>query len=81
MSTGTSKNGNTINVGDHVSLTAKVVSYTGSGSKAAVTAQAPLDSGTISIQANDAKQAVTCLQRKINAGKTHYSGDGCISHQ
>jgi predicted extracellular nuclease len=48
------KNGSPVNVGDHVSITAKVVSYTGSGSKASVIVQSPLDAGTYTIQANDA---------------------------
>lgn len=55
MATGINKNGNTVNVGDHVSIIGKVVSYTNSGSKATVTVQSPLDTGTYAIQANDAR--------------------------
>lgn len=53
MATGINKNGGTINVNDHVSITAKVVSYTGSGSLASVTLQAPLDPSTFVAQGND----------------------------
>jgi hypothetical protein len=53
MSTGINKNGGVVNVGDHVSIVAKVVSYTGSGSTASVTVQSPLDKSTYVIQAND----------------------------
>ena len=54
MATGTNKNGKVINVNDAVSIVAKVASVSGSGSKATVTVQAPLDPGTFNIQANDA---------------------------
>lgn len=55
MSNAYNKNGNIINVGDRVSIVAKVVSVSGSGSLATVTVQSPLDTGTYSIQANDAR--------------------------
>ena len=48
------KNGFVVNVQDHVSIIAKVVSVSGSGSKATVTVQSPFDAGTYNIQANDA---------------------------
>jgi hypothetical protein len=48
------KNGFVVNAQDHVSIIAKVVSVSGSGSKATVTVQSPLDAGTYNIQANDA---------------------------
>jgi hypothetical protein len=54
MATGISKNGTVVNVQDYVSIVAKVVSVSGSGSKATVVVQSPLDAGTYSIQANDA---------------------------
>jgi hypothetical protein len=57
MATGINKNGGAVNVGDHVSIVGKVVSFTGSGSKATVTVQSPLDSGTYTIQGNDANSA------------------------
>ena len=57
MATGINKNAGTVNVGDHVSIVGKVVSFTGSGSKATVTVQSPLDSGTYTIQGNDANSA------------------------
>ena len=41
MATGINKNAGTVNVGDHVSIVGKVVSFTGSGSKATVTVQSP----------------------------------------
>lgn len=53
MATGINKNGSTVSVNDHVSITAKVVSFTGSGSTASVTIQAPLDASTFVIQGND----------------------------
>lgn len=73
------KNGGTVNVGDHVSIVAKVVSYTGSGSNAAVTAQAPLDSGTISIRANDAnavEQPSDSLHTAVSFGGNYYGVAG-----
>lgn len=79
MATGTSKTGNTINVGDHVSITAKVVSYTSSGSKASVTAQAPLDASTISIQANDAnavEQPSDAAHTAVSFGGNYYGAAG-----
>lgn len=48
------RNGQVIHVGDAVSILGKVVSVSGIGSLAQVTAQAPLDSGTFVCQANDA---------------------------
>jgi hypothetical protein len=54
MATGINRNGGVVSVGDSVSILGKVVSVSGSGSKATVTVQSPLDSGTYSIQANDA---------------------------
>jgi hypothetical protein len=54
MATGLSITGDTVSVNDHVSIVAKVVSVSGSGSLASVTAQCPLDAGTVSIKANDA---------------------------
>ena len=48
------KNGKVVNVGDAVSIVAKVVSVSGLGSLAAVTVQSPFDAGTYVIQANDA---------------------------
>ena len=77
--TGFNKNGGVVNVGDHVSITAKVVSYTGSGSNAAVTAQAPLDSGTISIRANDAnavEQPSDSLHTAVSFGGNYYGVAG-----
>jgi len=53
MATGINKNGGTVAVNAHVSIIAKVVSVSGSGSLATVTCQAPLDTGTFNIQAND----------------------------
>ena len=79
MSTGISKTGNTINVGDHVSVTAKVVSYTGSGSTASVVAQAPLDASTISIKANDAnavEQPSDALHTAVSFGGNWYGVKG-----
>jgi hypothetical protein len=79
MATGISKNGGTINVGDHVSITAKVVSYTGSGSLATVTAQAPLDTGTISIKANDAnavEQQSDASHTAVSFGGNYYGVKG-----
>jgi hypothetical protein len=66
------KNGKVVNIGDHVSCTAKVVSYTGSGSLATVTVQAPLDAGTFSIQANDA----TAVEQPNDASHTAVSLSG-----
>lgn len=54
MATGINKNGKVVNVGDAVSIVAKVVSVSGSGSLASVTVQSPLDAGTYSIVASDA---------------------------
>jgi hypothetical protein len=51
---GINKNGGVVNINAHVSITAKVVSVSGSGSLATVVCQAPLDAGTFNIQANDA---------------------------
>ena|ERR1700678_1306427 len=48
------KNGFAVNVNDAVSIIGKVVSVSGIGSKASVTVQSPLDTGTYVIQANDA---------------------------
>ena len=53
MSTGISKNGTVVSVNAHVSVIGKVVSVSGSGSLATVTAQAPFDAGTFNCQAND----------------------------
>ena len=53
MSTGISKNGTVVSVNDHVSAVAKVVSVSGSGSKATVTVQSPFDASTYNVQAND----------------------------
>ncbi len=53
MATGINKNGKTVSVNDQVSIVAKVVSLTGSGSLAAITAQTPLATGTISVVAYD----------------------------
>ena len=70
MSTGINKNGGVVSVNDHVAITAKVVSYTGSGSLASVTVQAPLDASTFLIKANDAEAVLqfedanhTCISR------------------
>lgn len=57
MATGINRNGSTVSVNDHVSIIGKVVSVSSSGSKATVTVQAPCDSGTFNIQANDAYTA------------------------
>lgn len=54
MSTGINNNGGTVSVNDSVSIVAKVVSVSGSGSLATVTVQAPLDASTFNIVANDA---------------------------
>jgi hypothetical protein len=54
MSTGINKNGSTVAVNDSVSITARVSSVSGTGSKATVTVQAPFDASTFNIQANDA---------------------------
>jgi hypothetical protein len=53
MATGTNKNGKTVSVNDHVSIVAKVVSVSGSGSLASVVAQAPRDPSTFTCEAND----------------------------
>ena len=47
------KNGVTIAVNAHVSIIAKVVSLTGTGSLAVVTVQAPFDAGTFNVIAHD----------------------------
>ena len=57
MSTGINKNGGTVSVNDSVSIVAKSVSVSGSGSLAVVTVQAPLDASTFNIVANDAYAA------------------------
>lgn len=49
-----SKNGKVVNINDAVSIVAKVVSISGSGSLASITCQAPLDAGTFVCKANDA---------------------------
>lgn len=72
MSTGINKNGSTVSVNDSVSIVAKVVSYTGSGSKATVTAQAPFDASTVSIQANDAN----AVEQPSDANHTAVSFNG-----
>lgn len=53
MATGTNKNGQTVSVNDQVSILAKFVSLTGSGSLATVTAQPQLSTSTISVKAYD----------------------------
>ena len=53
MATGIDRNGVTVAVNAHVSVTAKVVSVSGSGSLASVIAQAPYDAGTITVIAHD----------------------------
>lgn len=57
MATGINKNGKSVAVNDQVSILAKVVSYTGSGSLASVTAQTPLAPSTIVVTANDCQSA------------------------
>ena len=54
MSTGINMHGGTVSVNDNVSIVAKSVSVSGSGSLAVVTVQAPLDASTFNIVANDA---------------------------
>lgn len=53
MATGINKNGQVVSVNDQVSIVAKYVSQTGSGSLATVTAQTPLATSTISVKAYD----------------------------
>jgi hypothetical protein len=53
-STAINRGGQSIHVGDGVSILGKVVSVTGLGILASVTVQSPLDAGTYVIQANDA---------------------------
>ena len=48
-----SKNGTVVNLNDHVSCVAKVVSLTGTGSLAVVTVQAPYDASTFTVVAHD----------------------------
>ena len=55
MATGINIDGKAVNVNDQVSIIAKVVSVSGSGSLATVTVQFPLAAGTNSVQANDAQ--------------------------
>ena len=47
------KNGFTVSVNSHVSIVAKVVSLTGTGSLAVVTVQAPYDASTFTVVAHD----------------------------
>lgn len=54
MANGVNKNGGIVSTNAHVSIVAKVVSISGSGSLATVVAQSPYDASTYSIQANDA---------------------------
>ncbi len=72
MATGINKNGGTVSVNDHVSISAKVSSVSGSGSKATVTVQAPCDSSTFNIQANDAYTT----EHSNDANHTAVSYDG-----
>ena len=66
------KNGVTVVVNAHVSIVAKVVSVSGSGSKSTVTAQAPFDAGTFNCQANDA----AAVQQLNDANHVALSVDG-----
>ena len=49
------RNGQIVNINDSVTCLATVVSFTGVGSTAQVTAQTPLSASTVVIQANDAQ--------------------------
>lgn len=72
MATGVNKNGGTVSVGDAVSIIGKVVSVTNSGGKATVVVQSPLDSGTYSIQGDDA----TAVQQFYNGNTTVADSSG-----
>ena len=72
MATGVNKNGGTVSVGDAVSIIGKVVSVSSSGGKATVVVQSPLDSGTYSIQADDA----TAVQQFYNGNTTVADSSG-----
>jgi hypothetical protein len=72
MATGIGKNGQVVSVNDHVSIVAKVVSVSGTGSLATVTVQAPLDTSTFSIQSNDA----AAVQQLSDANHVCRSTDG-----
>ena len=72
MATGINKNGGTVSIGDAVSIVGKVVSVSSSGGKATVVVQSPLDSGTYSIQADDA----TAVQQFYNGNTTVADSSG-----
>lgn len=72
MATGLNASGQTVSVNDHVSITAKVVSFTGSGATAVVTVQAPQDAGTFSIQGNDC----FCVEQPADVSHTVRSLSG-----
>jgi hypothetical protein len=72
MAVGTDKNGVTVAVNAHVSIIAKVVSVSGSGSLATVVCQAPLDAGTFSIIAHDA----AAVEHQTDASHVALSVDG-----
>jgi hypothetical protein len=76
------RNGQVVGVGDYVTIIAQVVSYTGSGSLASVTVQAPLDPGTFVVQANDCEAVEhsndsthTCVS--VNGKAYGVAGDLC----
>ena len=66
------KNGFTVSVNSHVSIVAKVVSLTGTGSLAVVTVQAPYDASTFNIIAYDA----AAVQQLNDANHVALSVDG-----
>lgn len=72
MAVGTDKNGFTVSVNSHVSIVAKVVSVSGSGSLATVTVQAPCDASTFNIVAHDA----AAVQQLNDANHVALSVDG-----
>ena len=72
MAVGTDKNGFTVSVNSHVSIVAKVVSVSGSGSLATVTVQAPYDASTFNIVAHDA----AAVQQLNDANHVALSVDG-----
>lgn len=72
LNSATNKNGVTVNVNDAVSITAKVVSVSGTGSKATVTVQAPFDASTFNIQANDAN--AVCHPNDANHAAVGFGG-------
>ena len=72
MANGVNKNGGTVSTNAHVSIVAKVVSVSGSGSLATVTVQAPYDASTFNIVAHDA----AAVQQLNDANHVALSVDG-----